>query len=162
MFCGTCGNKINQDSKFCSSCGSDLSELVSIKDDRGKQEAKTTVKSEKNILLAIIEVIFFILAFLAGKYLGLLIFLFIGAAYLGLWFPGWYIKRKKINISFVKWIVWSNTLTWFLPPLGLITSLAAFKFGDYFPRENKRYKIIAILALVASILNALVGVLIKL
>jgi hypothetical protein len=49
-----------------------------------------------------------------------------------------------------------------LPPLGILTGFSALKFAEYFPSENKKYKIIAVVALVASILNAISGILIRL
>lgn len=161
MYCENCGNKTNPGSKFCSSCGADL-----IKPTENTQEniKVATIKPEQktNIFGSIISIIFFIVAFVIGRFLGLVTFLFIGAWALGEWFPKWYMKREKVNMSLIKWIVWSNVLTWLLPPLGILTGFAALKFADYFPSENKKYKVIAIIALVASILNAISGVLMNL
>jgi hypothetical protein len=165
MFCENCGNKITKDSKFCPSCGIDLQKPIIIKDSKENIET-TVVKEDKktsifNSIISIISILFFIGAFVFGRFLGLTAFLFIGAWALGEWFPKWYMKRKKINITLVKWIVWSNILTWLLPPLGVMTGFAALEFANYFPVDSKKYKTIAIITLIVSFLNALGGILIK-
>ena len=163
MFCQNCGNKIKEDAKFCPSCGAGLAKSAVIKDSKEKIETTTATPDKKtSVFNSIISVVFFIAAFVIGRFLGLVTFLFIGAWALGEWFPKWYMKHEKVNLSLVKWIVWSNVLTWLLPPLGVLTGFAALKFADYFPSENKKYKIIAVIALVASILNAISGVLMNL
>ena len=134
-----------------------------MKNTQENTEVVSTVKDKTSIFNSIISVISFIAAFIIGRFLGLVVvFLFIGAWALGEWFPKWYMKRRKVNTILVKWIVWSNILTWLLPPLGVLTSFATLKFGDYFPSENKKYKTIATIALTASILNAISGILINL
>jgi len=163
MFCKNCGNKIATDSKFCPSCGADLAKPLEIKNTQENTEIEVaSIDKKKSVFNSIISVVFFIAAFAIGRFLGLVVFLFIGAWALGEWFPEWYMKRKKVSMTLVKWIVWSNVLTWLLPPLGVLTGFAALKFGDYFPAENKKYKTIAVIALVASILNAISGVLMRL
>lgn len=163
MFCQNCGNKIKEDAKFCPFCGADLAKSAVTKDYKEKIETTPVTPDKKtSVFNSIISVVFFIAAFVIGRFLGLVTFLFIGAWALGEWFPKWYMKREKVNLSLVKWIVWSNVLTWLLPPLGVLTGFSALKFADYFPSENKKYKIIAVIALVASILNAISGVLMNL
>ena len=163
MFCQNCGNKIKEDAKFCPSCGADLAKSAVIKSSKEKIETTTATPDKKtSVFNSIISVAFFIAAFVIGRFLSLVTFLFIGAWALGEWFPKWYMKRGKVNLSLVKWIVWSNVLTWLLPPLGVLTGFAALEFADYFPSENKKDKSIAVIALVASILNAISGVLMNL
>ena len=163
MYCENCGNKINPSSKFCSSCGTELAKPITTKNPQKNDEIVTAKPEQKtNIFGAIISVVFFIVAFVIGRFLGLVTFLFIGAWALGEWFPKWYMKRDKVNVSLIKWVVWSNVLTWLLPPLGILTGFATLKFAEYFPSENKKYKIIAVVALVVSILNAISGILLRL
>lgn len=163
MFCENCGNKITKDSKFCPSCGADLSKPAAMKNTQENIEtAVATADKKTSVFNSIISVLFFIAAFAIGRFLGLIVFLFIGAWAIGEWFPKWYLKRERANVTLVKWIVWSNVVTWLLPPLGVMTGFAALKFGDYFPGESKKYKTIAVLALIASIINAISGILIRL
>ena len=163
MYCENCGNKIISNSKFCSSCGTELAKSITTKKSRKNNEVVTAKPEQKtNIFGAIISIVFFIAAFVIGRFLGLVTFIFIGAWTLGEWFPKWYMKRKKVNANLIKWIVWSNILTWLLPPLGILTGFATLKFAEYFPSENKKYKIIAVVALIASIINAIGGILIRL
>tara|TARA_B100000745_G_C20151287_1_gene394705 strand:- start:1395 stop:1886 length:492 start_codon:yes stop_codon:yes gene_type:complete len=163
MYCENCGNKIDQSSKFCPSCGADLARPVAMENIQESNDVAITTSEEKTgVFNSIVSVVFFIAAFAIGRFLGLVVFLFIGAWALGEWFPKWYMKRDKVNTTLVKWIVWSNVLTWLLPPLGILTGFAALKFGDFFPAENKKYRIIAIIGLIASVLNALSGILINL
>ncbi|MEX0910107.1 MAG: zinc-ribbon domain-containing protein [Candidatus Paceibacterota bacterium] len=159
MHCGNCGNTVAEDSKFCSSCGAEV-ELSEIATDKTVTATKEVEKS--SVLNSITSIVFFIAAFALGKFLGLVVFLFIAAWAVGEWFPKWYMEREKVNVTLVKWIVWSNSLTWLLPPLGVMTGFAALKFSDYFPGASRKYKIIAIVALIASILNAISGILMNL
>lgn len=160
MYCQNCGNKIKEDAKFCSSCGTDLTKYTEIENAQEDVDTTTTLPDKTtSVFNTIISVVFFIAAFAIGRFLGIVVFLFIGAWSLGEWFPKWYMKREKVNMTLVKWIVWSNTLTWLLPPLGIATGFAALGFGDYFPGDRKKYRTIAIIGLVASLLNALSGIL---
>jgi len=160
MYCQNCGNKTKDESKFCSSCGTDLTKSAVMKNTEESTEIVTTIPEKTtSVFGSIVSVVFFIAAFAIGRFLGLVVFLFIGAWALGEWFPKWYLKRDKISITLVKWIVWSNVLTWLLPPLGIATGFAALEFGNHFPGDSKKYKTVAIIGIVASLLNALSGVL---
>lgn len=160
MYCQNCGNKIKEDAKFCSSCGTDLTKSAEIENTQESIETTPTLPDKAtSIFNTIISVVFFIAAFAIGRFLGIVVLLFIGAWSLGEWFPKWYMKREKANMTLVKWVVWSNTLTWLLPPLGIATGFAALGFGDYFPGDRKKYRTIAIIGIVASLLNALSGIL---
>lgn len=162
MYCQNCGNKIKEDAKFCSSCGTEvkiISEASEVVYDNVVEEKQPS--TAKTLLDQVVTFGSIIIGFIIGKYLGLVVFLFLGALLLGQWFPKWYLKRDKINISLVKWIVWSNVLTWLLPPLGIATGFAALEFGKHFPGERKKYKTVAIIGIVASLLNALSGILIN-
>ncbi len=163
MYCQNCGNKTKEDSMFCSSCGTDLKKPVLIKDTQENAEITTNVSDKTtNVFNSIISVVFFIFAFVIGRFIGLVVILFVGAWSLGEWFPKWYMKREKVNVTLVKLIVWSNILTWLLPPLGIATGFTALGLSNYFPGERKKYKIVAIIGIVASLLNAISGVLINL
>ena len=129
MYCQNCGNKTKDESKFCSSCGTDLTKSAVMKNTEESTEIVTTIPEKTtSVFGSIVSVVFFIAAFAIGRFLGLVVFLFIGAWALGEWFPKWYLKRDKISITLVKWIVWSNVLTWLLPPLGIATGFAALEF----------------------------------
>lgn len=156
MKCISCNNELSVDAKFCSGCGTE----AKLADEKQHGEAiviKSPVK--KSILDQALAVGIWMTSFIIGRFLGLVFFLFLGAYLLGQWFPSWYLKRDKISITLVKWIVWSNVLTWFLPPLGIATGFAALEFGNHFPGDRKKYKTLAIIGIVASLLNALSGVL---
>ncbi len=161
MFCQNCGNKIKEEAKFCPSCGAEVKTVaekqkeISVTKDIGEKKSS----GAKSVLDQIVTVGSIIIGFVIGRYLGLVVFLFLGALFVGQWFPKWYLKREHVNLTLVKWIVWSNVLTWLLPPLGVMTGFAALEFGNHFPADRKKYKIIAIIGIVASLLNALSGVL---
>lgn len=162
MYCQNCGNKIKEDAKFCSSCGTEvkiISKASEVVHDNVIEERQPS--TTKTVLDQVVTFGSIITGFIIGKYLGLVVFLFLGALLLGQWFPKWYLKRDKVNISLVKWIVWSNVLTWLLPPLGIATGFAALEFGNHFPGDRKKYKTVAIIGIVASLLNALSDILIN-
>ena len=154
MTCSHCSKDIPTESQFCKYCG----HAVKVNASAGMKEVKTA----SSPLDVTVKVVGAIIGFALGKFLGLVIFLFIGAFVIGQWFPTWYLKRERINVNVVKWSVWSNVATWFLPPLGILTGFAALEFSNHFPGERKKYKTLAIFGIVASLINATIGVLIRL
>ncbi len=168
MFCQNCGNKIQGEANFCSSCGNGI-KIINKEQEQEKtpsvaekKESKKMTNTFKTIIGYVVSFVSIIGGMLIGKYLGLLVLLmFFGAYYIGQWFGKWYLKRKNINITLIQWIVWSNILTWLLPPLGILTSFATLEFSNNFPKESKKYKTVAIIGIVASLLNALSGILIN-
>ena len=159
MICQNCGNKIKEEAKFCSFCGADVKSVSETQKENPEVVAENKPSGAKTVLDQIVIFGSIVVGFIIGKYLGLVIFLFIFAFLISQWFPKWYLKRERINTSLVKWIVWSNVLTWLLPPLGVMTGFAALEFGNHFPGDKKKYKTIAIVGIVASFLNTLSGVL---
>lgn len=104
-----------------------------------------------------------IIGYMIVKFLGIIVaVIFLFAFLIGVYFPGWYFKRQKVNYTFIKWFVWSNILTWFLPPLGILTGFAAFGFSNLVKQEKKKYKILAIIGIILSLINAIVGIIIRL
>ncbi len=162
MFCQNCGNKIKEEAKFCSSCGAEVKPVSEKQKETSEVVVEKKPSGAKTVLDQVVTFGSIVVGFIIGKYLGLVLFLFIFAWLIGQWFPKWYMKRGRINASVVKWIVWSNVLTWLLPPLGVMTGFAALEFSNHFPSDTKKYKTIAIIGIVASLLNALSGVLMNL
>jgi hypothetical protein len=148
MECQKCHNKLSDDANFCGECGTKV-----IRNESSK--AKTPVLDQ------VVKIGSIIIGYFLGRYLGLVIFIFIGAFLLGSWFPTWYTKREKISPNLVKWIVWSNVITWFLPPLGILTGFAALGFSNTFASETKKYKTLAIVGIVLSLINAASGILLN-
>lgn len=160
MFCQKCGKEIKEGVKFCSSCGSKVEEISEVK--KKNIPVKTEEKKTNNSKVVIDQIITFvsiIMGFIIGKYLGLVIFVFIFAWAIGQWFPKWYLKRKHVNLTLIKWISWSNVVTWLLPPLGVMTGFATLGFANDFSKDSKKYRTLSIISLVASFLNALSGIL---
>ena len=99
------------------------------------------------------------LGYLIVKILGpIFFFIFLIAVLIGLYFPGWYLKKTNVNKQLIKGIAWSNVITWFLPPLGLMVSIATFGFSYSEKVEDRqKYKKLAIVGFVLSILNSILG-----
>ncbi len=165
MFCNQCGKEIREEIKFCPYCGEKINyKIVNVDDNKEiKKEQSNNKRSNSWVLLEkVASVIAIIIGFILGKLLGLVIFLFLFAYLIGSWFPNWYLKRSKVNYKFIKFIVWSNVLTWLLPPLGILTSISTFKFSNLIKEENKKYKNLALIGIILSIINAILGYLISL
>jgi hypothetical protein len=167
MFCKNCGAKLEEGIKFCGKCGTpvDNSAIVQLSPEReisksGDGEAKvvTGIKKSNTTFEKIIYWASAIAAFFVARYAGIVVFLlFLFAFLIGAWFPGWYLKRKKINQTLINWIIWSNLLTWLLPPLGIITGIATLGFSDIPGVSKKKYMILAIIAIALAMINAIWG-----
>jgi|GEM_PF-1842155 uncharacterized membrane protein len=165
MYCKNCGKKLNETASFCSGCGTKIADenksvsKENLSSANTKTEKISTSSSTVNQIISIVSVIG---AFIVGRFLGLITFVFLFAILIGQWFPKWYIKKKKVNYSLVNWIAWSNVLTWLLPPLGILTGVATFEFSNLIEQTNKKYKSLAIISIVLSVVNAIFGIIINL
>ena len=108
MNCQKCQKPLKENAKFCGSCGAVVDSGV---EKTNNEEVVNKGPVKKSLFDQVISIIVWIAAFAIGRFLGLVVFLFIGAYLLGQWFPTWYLKRGKISTTLVKWIVWSNVLT---------------------------------------------------
>lgn len=117
-------------------------------------------KETKREIGSVIGVIVFLLSFIIGYYLGIVYFLLIALGYLGYLFSGWYIKRKKVSSTVINIICWSNIITWFLPILGISTSIASLRFAKFM--NNKTYLILGIFGISLSVINGILGIYLKL
>lgn len=164
MFCATCGKQLVLDSRFCASCGAEVRQglknevIASGKSIEDATEVNNPEKTKSNSLVSqLVSVGGFIVAFFIGKYLGIITFVFLGALLIGQWFPVWYCKKQTVNPSIIKWIAWSNVLAWLLPPLGVLMGTATLGFSGLIQQNSKKYKNLAILGLVLSVINAIWG-----
>ena len=116
-------------------------------------------KKEKSLLYYFEVAIGFLLGYLIIRILGSIVFfIFLIAVLIGLYFPSWYLKKENVNKSLIKGIAWSNVITWFLPPLGLMVSITTFGFSYSEKVEDRqKYKKLAIVGLVLSIINSISG-----
>jgi hypothetical protein len=162
MFCYNCGNEIKEDAKFCSSCGAEVKHAAEKQPENSSVEVKEEKpKEQKTIVDHIVSFVGIVGGWIIGRYLGIVVLLFIACYAVGEWFHKWYLKREHVNPDVIKWIVWSNVLTWFLPPLGIMTGFAALGFSNHFSDNMKKYKTLAIIGIFASLINALSGVLLR-
>jgi hypothetical protein len=110
----------------------------------------------KNVL----GILAFIVTFILFRYLGLVGLLFLGAYYLGDWITKWYCKRKTVNEKVLSLVSWSNVVSWLLPPIGVFTASMAYGFSVNSKSESsKKYRNLAIIGAVLSIVNAAIGIL---
>jgi len=85
------------------------------------------------ILTAVFGVLGAIFGYLVVRYLGILfagMFAVVIAA--SLYFSRWYYSKHKMETKLTKFILWSNILTWLLPPLGMFTSVLTYKMGIFY------------------------------
>ena len=120
---------------------------------------KTEPRKEKSPLYYFATAIGFLLGYLIVRILGpISFFIFLIPVLVGLYFPSWYLKKENVNKSLIKGIAWSNVITWFLPPLGLMVSITTFGFSRSDKVEGRqKYKKLAIVGFVLSIINSLSG-----
>ena len=99
-----------------------------------------------------------LIGYAIGRFLGWTYLIFLVLYGVILWYAYSYLKKKKTPNFLVSIIVWSNVLTWLLPPLGIFTSVIAIGLAHNTEQKNKRkYKIFAIIGLTLSIINMMAG-----
>lgn len=100
-----------------------------------------------------------------GSYMGFgfIIFIIIYAipVTLGIYIPKWYLRRKNVNTKMIKLLIWSNTVTWFIPVIGAFTSISAWQFSERLKNKIALYNWIAIIGLLLSTINGIVGVIMR-
>jgi len=143
--CPKCNNETEHNAKFA--------RVVAKKYPNKKKERPAW----NNLVIGIIFIIIIkiISQFIPNFFIG--IFISIGL-------PGiisWYLtKRYANNISegIFKIISWSNIITWFIPIVGIMTSLSCLSFmhhrKDY---KRKLFNFLGLFGLILTILNALIG-----
>ena len=169
--CDFCGSKLDMNSKFCGKCGKPVkgpavnqstsdNEIAGVNRDITNKAGTTAgVQKPKTTLDKVIYVVVLIASYLLVRYVGLISFLIIlFACVIGVWFPRWYLKCKNVNQKLINWIAWSNILTWFIPPIGIITGVATIGFSNVQNINKRKYMILAIIAIVLAIINATWGV----
>jgi FtsH-binding integral membrane protein len=94
------------------------------------------------------------------RYLGVVGLLFLGAYFLGDWLAKWYIKRKTASDKVMSFFAWTNIITWLLPPLGVFTASLAYGFSKKSDLSStKKYRNLAIIGVILSLINASIGIL---
>jgi hypothetical protein len=161
MYCINCGSKLQKKSKYCNSCGAKISRKEKL-NLREKEDIQID-KPKKKLLNIIVSYMGFIVglivSYLLIRFLGLiagliLIILFI----LGFSFPGWYLRKRSPSEKIINFIIWSNILTWLLPPIGLFTSVASLGFISHFEKPAKtRALVLGLVGLILTIINSIVG-----
>lgn len=105
----------------------------------------------------------FVLAYALSSYIGWVALLFVAPVVIGIWFPSWYFKKKNSNKGLIKWLAWSNLVSWLVPLLGLLTSISTFSSQPFTEIESKgKFKILAMIGILLSIGNAAIGILLNL
>lgn len=85
---------------------------------------------------------------------GLIILVIAASYYVGDWIAVWYLKRKTINERAIRYVSWANLIAWTLPLLGFF--IAGLSHGFYVQsvsQSRKKYRILAFLGVVLSVLN---------
>lgn len=155
MFCQNCGNKIKEGGKFCSSCGVEVGKIETTT--VTPNEAEST--AESTLFGQVIRFFAILVGALLGYYLGWVLLLFILAFVGGSWFSKWYIERGHPKMKVIKFVVGLNWVAWIIPPLGIMIGFATLGFADHFPVKRKTFRTLAICGMIASVINAFIGIL---
>ena len=98
---------------------------------------------------------------LIGYYGGIVVvLLFLSSVLIGLWFAKWYAKKEKISLRLINFIIWSNLITWLIPPLGILTGTIAIQFSNDLESKfsTKKHRILGVIGIVISLANAFLGI----
>ncbi len=114
------------------------------------------------ILEKIVKYVSWIIAFVIARYLGFfIVLLFTMSVVIGLWLPEWLKQKNKLSLKFIKFIAWSNVITWFLPPAGIFTGVFTCQAASYTAEQKKKYRILGCISILFAIINAAIGVALK-
>ena len=139
--------------RYCKGCGTQM----------GASSATCTKCESKNRMVQFGSVGAIVGGFILAKFFGLILIYFFLVALFGLWFPQWYSKRRAVNQSLIKGIVWSNVIVWLFPLLGVLIGAATIGFSGLtkIEKERRRYRLLATIGLVLSLINIIAAILIK-
>jgi hypothetical protein len=83
----------------------------------------------------------------------IVLFIYVFPGLIGLWFSRWYLKRKNVSQKLINRIAWSNTITWIIPPLGIITGVATIVFSRAPNVPRRKYMTLAIIAIALAVID---------
>jgi hypothetical protein len=142
-------------------------DFLSAKKNHNSSDLKPTDASEEEdaslgfrIVCAIVPLLVFVVTKSLGSY-GVFFVLFFMAIYFIYWlankFSAWYVKNKTSEKTLTSILVWSNVVTWLLPPLGLFTGISAIKISEAYPKNRDTYRAVAFVCLTLCIINSIIG-----
>jgi len=117
------------------------------------KKSAVTLGMKQGLVSGLIAVIFtWLFPFLLPVFLSLLIFSLIGAYY-GIW----YMRKGKVNKSWLHNLFWSNAVSWIIPPVGFFTC-SATHYINYFNHGEDRETFITLrrMSYLLSLINAIV------
>jgi len=174
MYCSNCGKHAQARAKFCAHCGqsiarSDIQQFTTAETTNRDHHETAKIPVPENRVKAVVTRVISVAAILVGLALGRslgaaywVVALIVGVPYwAGDRIAAWYVKRDNISSKFIEVISWSNVITWLLPPLGMLTGAMTVKFNQYNTNERGKYALLGWGCVVASIVNALIGVYLK-
>jgi len=164
MYCTHCGHKQEVVAKYCSSCGKAISKDNLLTTHTGSdsiKNSKASIGARRDTGMIIVGCTL-IISFLFGRFLGLvgIIILFVPGA-LGWWLATLYSKKNEGANSFINFICWANLLTWIIPPVGAFTVGFSLSLSGIYGKTSKKYIILGLIGMAASIINAIIGVMIQ-
>jgi len=175
MHCSKCGNNVPAEASFCNKCGykidSGLKDITSEKAEataiisninNNYSAAQTSsapkVSKSYSLVIRIITYLSAIIFYVLGRYFGLFVFVFIIPIIIADWFPRWYFKKYQVKNTLIDIIIWSNVITWFIPIIGLATSITALNISSYLDSNNKKKTLIlGIICLLLTVINGWIG-----
>jgi hypothetical protein len=112
----------------------------------------------KKDLVRIEKILLSVVFIATGGYIfGLSIFFAVISGLIGYLLGNWYSERKKINNSLVKFIAWSNILTWFVPVVGFATSCFIYKYENMSKAKNKKFYYLSIIGFILSLITIMLS-----
>lgn len=102
-----------------------------------------------------------LVGFLIGYYGGIAVFLiFLASVLIGLQFAKWYTRKEKISLRLINFIIWSNLITWLIPPLGILTGTIAIQFSNDLESKcnTKKHRILGVIGILISLANGSLGI----
>lgn len=93
---------------------------------------------------------------LTGSYVA--VFALLIPLLVGSWIGKYYLNKKNIKTGFVKFVLWSNIITWVIPLVAMLTIGASIQFNSKNKNKDKiKYLIIIVISFILTYINSIIG-----
>lgn len=119
----------------------------------------TIPKNRHELWKQTMPIIYYILIISSARFFGFTLVILIIPFLIGGYLAKFWLKRWEINPSIIKYVAYSNLLSWIIPIIGLFTAGFILGFEKTTIQLPKKYRILAIIGLILAFGNSALTIL---